>query len=71
MLSDARPFTGAERQKVLRFPEARFRAGLALDEPVGIERLRFVPVRRTGVELVVVDDHARAFDDFETCTKRK
>lgn len=71
LLSDARSFAGAERQKVFRFFNTRFRAGLALDESFGIECPGIVPVFRTGVELVIVDDYARAFGDFETYVQQE
>lgn len=61
LLSNARPFAGAERQKIFRFPDAWLCAGPAVYETIGVEHFRIIPVHWAGVDFVVVDDNTCAF----------
>lgn len=70
LLSDARAPAGAERQKVFGFPDALLPVrSRAPDESTGVERARVVPVSRAGVQLEIVDDHARALGDLVAWAK--
>lgn len=71
LLPDARPFAGAKRQEVFRFPNARLRVGLTVDKSVWFERFRIVPIRRARVQFVIVNDYACAFGDFEIYSHKK